>query len=1315
MHSCKGLALVHPQGDVGNFGCLVTPDCCRDALNSSGDDIVFGSASMSKRKNIFDWLVKSLLVVLFLIVVIMVFTPSLINLEMVKKNIKDKISNDVGGRITYGNLKLSYFPRPHVVIYKAVISIPDSFTINIQWMRIYPKILPLFRGNLEFAVVKLDYADYSMKLPQLKEATAQQSEQIPSIDETIRALTKGVRGLPEFKLPDINLRIKNGRVNLIDPFGRKFKLREVQAAYVRSKDKLDFSIKCKSNLWEQIDINGSLDPSTFGGLGHVQLSHFRPQTLIAYLFPQSAIQVTETRANVTIDFTSDGAGNIKADVNGSIPSLELINGKEKLVIKGSRFKGTLEVDEKMSRATVTELGLDYPQLNLAGNFAYDERLEDIQLSLEGSQIDAASVRQAALKLAGESEFIQTLFDVIRAGQVPWVTVQVRGRTIADLGKMDNLVIAGRMARGKIFIPGAELNLEDVFGDAVIAEGILRGDNLKARFGNAYGQDGALSLGLNDKLEPLNLSIGVKADLSQVPPLLSRIVSDKDFLSELARVKDIKGTATGTLILGDNLINLGARVEVSEAHLTARYNRIPYPIKMDGGHFVYEGSRIALQNFNAAIGNSSFAQLATTIDWTQTPNFEAKTQTAKFDIGQLYSWLKSFDAIKKNLAHIVSFNGDIAAQDLNIKGPILSPQKWYFQTRGKINKLLLASRKLPKELLVNRGQFDWQGPQIEFADVDAAMGKSSVTDISGKANWKKTPMISAQSGISTIYPEDISPLVFSNKNVSKALNRFKPLKGKLAFERMAYSGPMAGVPLRHLAFSADVKQVSLSSKWLPGALRVDRGQFTWRKNQLRLKNINARMGKSKISQFYATFNLNRKGSFKLNCKSATLFAGEIYPLLASLETFQPDIKTFSATEGTLVLTNVAVNGPVHAPTQWHYDLKAAMQNIAVYSAALGDPLTINSGSFGVSSEISRKVIRKKIDLHPTKLRWGENQLVLNGQMSKSNRDLLLKMQVNADGLAWDQINTVLEYIAQNKANSDSGDPPGKLLGTIQVKSANFFWDSYTVRPLEAEITFKPDKVVVVVNQADICGISLRGLMNLSDQTLDLYFVPTAADLELVSTLSCLTAKENLATGTYDLSGEILAKTKPATIARSLTGNLAFSAEKGRIYRFGLLAKVLAILNVTEIYRGQVPDLIGEGFAYRSMSAIAKLQGGKIIMEECSIDGASMGIACEGDIDLVEKKIDLLILVAPFKTVDRIVEILPLIGSVLGGKLISIPFRAKGDLVDPNVYALPPTAVGSGILGILERTLKLPITIIQPVLSGFKGGKQNSSSVPEDSPR
>ena len=50
-------------------------------------------------------------------------------------------------------------------------------------------------------------------------------------------------------------------------------------------------------------------------------------------------------------------------------------------------------------------------------------------------------------------------------------------------------------------------------------------------------------------------------------------------------------------------------------------------------------------------------------------------------------------------------------------------------------------------------------------------------------------------------------------------------------------------------------------------------------------------------------------------------------------------------------------------------------------------------------------------------------------------------------------------------------------------------------------------------------------------------------------------------------------------------------------------------------------------------------------------------------------------------------------------------AKGDLQNPDVIPLHPMAVGSEVMGILERTLKLPITIIQPVFSENKNPKKD----------
>ncbi len=1281
---------------------------------SPGIITAYKIATMPNRKNIISFLTRSLLVFIFLAVVVMVFTPGLINLEMVKKTIKENISSNVGGRITYRNLKLSYFPRPHVVIREAEISLPESYTINIQWMRIYPKIWPLFKGRLQFDYIKLDYADYFMKLPRIQDAAPAQPERRRSWDEMAKAFTEAVRNLPEFKLPDLDLRVNNGRVNLIDPSGQKFMLRELQARYVRSRAGLDFSLQCKSNLWERIDISGLLDPADFKGHGRVQLSGFRPQTLIAYLFPDSALRMTDTRASVNIDFQSDGAGSIQADVIGTMPLLEFNRRSAKLVVKGVRLKGAVRVDGNSARADLTELGLEYPALNTTGTFSYDENLHDIQLALNGSRIDADSVRQAALALLGESETVRAIFEVIRGGRVPWMTVRVRGRTIRDFGLLDNIVIQGRMTRGRIFIPGAKLDLEEVFGDADISNGILKGEKLQARFGKSYGQDGSMALGLNQKLAPFHLDIGVNADLSQLSPVLNRIVADRDFLSELERIKDVAGTAQGKLTLGDDLENLSARVEVTQVQADIRYNRIPYPIKISGGRFFFEANRIAIHNFNAAIGNSSLSQLSATIDWAQTPTLKTISKTAHFDLAELHAWLLSFETFKTSLADIRSLNGMIAAEDLSIRGPMFNPRNWDFQTRGAIGKLTLTSSRLPQTLRIDRGNFTCRGRQLDFSQVDASLGKSSVARVFGNVNWGGKAIVSATSGASLFNLEDINPVFFSDKDLATALKGFRPLTGKLAFDRLTFSGPVSEPTSRQVSFSADVRQLTIHSRRFPGALRINRGQFTWHNNQLDLKNIEAAFGKSTISRLSASYHPDRNAWFELHCGMAQLAAGEIHPFLSSFGELQPVVRDFSTSEGILTLTDFGLSGPFHEPAAWQYDSTGKMQNVLVHSEALTEPVTVNSGTFKLSTETSAGITRRRISIEKAKLTWNDKPLTIAGTLSSSASETLLDISIDADGPEWNQITKFLDYAGRRKTLSDKSGHRRNLRGSIRFSAQNFYYETFNIRPLQAEIAFQQDKTVIAVTKADVCGLSLRGLVNVADKALDLYFVPTPVDHNLDSTLACLTAKKSLATGTYNLSGEIMAKTKPEALSRSLTGKLAFSAEKGRIYRFGLLAKLLAILNLTEIYRGNIPDLAGEGFAYHSMSASAKLQGGKITMEDCTIDGASMGIACKGDIDLARKEMDLIILVAPFKTVDRIVDILPLIGRVLGGKLISIPFRAKGDLDDPEVYPLPPTAVGSGLLGILERTLKLPLTIIQPVISGLKNGKPRQPTVEGESP-
>jgi hypothetical protein len=75
--------------------------------------------------------------------------------------------------------------------------------------------------------------------------------------------------------------------------------------------------------------------------------------------------------------------------------------------------------------------------------------------------------------------------------------------------------------------------------------------------------------------------------------------------------------------------------------------------------------------------------------------------------------------------------------------------------------------------------------------------------------------------------------------------------------------------------------------------------------------------------------------------------------------------------------------------------------------------------------------------------------------------------------------------------------------------------------------------------------------------------------------------------------------------------------------------------------------------------------------------------------------LTVLVAPFSRIDSVVRKVPILGHVLGGTLTSIPLGISGDIQDPQVVALSPTAVASQVVGIFERTFMLPAKLFTPL--------------------
>jgi uncharacterized protein YhdP len=235
----------------------------------------------------------------------------------------------------------------------------------------------------------------------------------------------------------------------------------------------------------------------------------------------------------------------------------------------------------------------------------------------------------------------------------------------------------------------------------------------------------------------------------------------------------------------------------------------------------------------------------------------------------------------------------------------------------------------------------------------------------------------------------------------------------------------------------------------------------------------------------------------------------------------------------------------------------------------------------------------------------------------------------------------------------------------------------------------------IEKAALCGISTTGEIRITPDAMSIHLIPAASSASIDSTMSCLLEKPDLIDGQFDLAGHLETEGPEARLNQSISGQMGLTATNGRIYRFNLLSKTLAVVNLTELFRGKLPDLMKDGLAYDRIDIQANIENSVCTIKQAVIDGSSADIAGQGTVNLVTGETDMIVLVSPFKTVDALVKYTPVIGDWLGGTLVSIPVRVSGAFSDPTVTPLSPTAVGSSLLNLMKNTVGLPVKLIEPL--------------------
>ena len=344
------------------------------------------------------------------------------------------------------------------------------------------------------------------------------------------------------------------------------------------------------------------------------------------------------------------------------------------------------------------------------------------------------------------------------------------------------------------------------------------------------------------------------------------------------------------------------------------------------------------------------------------------------------------------------------------------------------------------------------------------------------------------------------------------------------------------------------------------------------------------------------------------------------------------------------------------------------------------------------------------VHQLRLRSGKSELEVRGTLGEGEQtDLTVTGQVPLV-LLTDYLAVVRSTEGLATANVRlRGNRGARILhGTLEIRQGHLTLSGLSAdfREVQAGLELQGTRTQIREWRARLAEGNFRGAGEIgqSGGRWDLRLTFQEDDGRAEQLLLGLYGGKGEVTGFLSLGGLLTSEgEETADFWRNLGGDLKLVMRDGRIGRYTVTAKVLALLNVAQLLDLKGPDLAAEGMPYERLTADIKIARGIARTDNLVLDSRAMKVTAVGTVNLAEDTVDLTVAVKPFHNLDRILTNIPVAGWLLGGKEKSILvayYHVTGSLRDPQVAAVPLKSVGRSVFGIFRNLLEIPEALTGP---------------------
>lgn len=671
---------------------------------------------------------------------------------------------------------------------------------------------------------------------------------------------------------------------------------------------------------------------------------------------------------------------------------------------------------------------------------------------------------------------------------------------------------------------------------------------------------------------------------------------------------------------------------------AAVKALPVPLSVTSGTVRAGAKRVLLHDLAGSLGDSPFSKVSAQVELGKTPRVSSASARASLRLDQWVPWLRE----KLPLEEVASVSGQT---DVDLKRLVLRfdrPAEADYHVVVTPRRVSAALKALPDQVALDGGSVQVGPKQLGFENIGVAM-LDARTRVSGSFDIKNSSVdIALTEGTAG---EKIVGWALERAGIPPRLEPKTPLR--FAARRVAWA-PKG-------ALEADARIDFESGPQLAVAVVQQSDVLELPRITIKDARSDAVLSSRAVGQrIEASFSGRLHGaSIAAMLKSTPSDSGVVNgDLRVTVDRAHP---ANSIAEGKLQLDALDLT--------WLAGRKVFIERVGL--TAEPDGLRVVDGRFAVEDQ----------------------QFELRGEGRRTAQGPVIQARLESPGVVLDRL---LPPPGEKVQEEKSQLWPLPVTGRIEVRAGFVQFQRHRIEPFDGSLALEARRARLEVKEARTCGLSFPMEVEAVPEDLAAWLHLSMRDEPLAEAIGCLTGGTVAMTGKADLRAELQIRGRRPHLVRNLTGTAQAEVRDGRVKKFALIGNILAFRGIVSLEDMQK----GEGFPYRRMIAKGNFADGQFRLEEGFFDSSAARLAASGHVDLLGANSHLSVLIAPLTTVERIVGVIPLIGDVFGGTMVALPVAVNGDIRNPLIVPLGPRAITDQLLGIFERTLKLPGKLVVP---------------------